>query len=74
MAKRKRSAQVSPKRAVLREEISDDFLPSPEELSKYKELDPDIINWLKKRAEEEQKFRHRFQQKKLIYYGSCRKE
>ena len=35
-------------------EIDDNPLPNPEELEKYKALDPDIIQWIKTRADKEQ--------------------
>ena len=34
-------------------------------MAKYKELDPTIIDWLKERAEEEQKARHNFNERKI---------
>ncbi len=37
----------------------DDYpLPDADELCRLKELDPNIIDWLKNRAEKEQEFRH----------------
>jgi uncharacterized membrane protein len=40
------------------EEIDDNLLPDAAEIEKLHTLDPDILTWLKKRAEQEQNFRH----------------
>lgn len=43
----------------------DSLLPPAEELSKLKELDPDCINWIKRRTEIEQDARIRFNENKI---------
>ena len=43
----------------------DNLLPPAEELSKLKELDPDIINWVKRRTEIEQDARIKFNMDKI---------
>jgi len=40
--------------------VDDSLLPPAEELAKLKELDPDIITWIKERTEKEQDARIRF--------------
>ena len=40
------------------DEIDDNLLPDAEEIAKLQALDPDIVSWLKARAEQEQSFRH----------------
>jgi len=40
--------------------VDDNILPDASELEKLKELDPDIISWLKERAEKEQDARIEF--------------
>ncbi len=41
-----------------REIVNDDLLPSAEEIAKLHAVDPEIMHWLKARAEKEQDFRH----------------
>ncbi|NPA46022.1 MAG: hypothetical protein GXO24_02285 [Chlorobi bacterium] len=69
MTKRKRQTKAvqEGKRVGLQihEEYDDSLLPAPEELKKYKELDPNIIEWIKTRAQKEQEFRHHFQNERL---------
>lgn len=43
----------------------DSLLPSADELGKLKEIDPDIIPWIKKRTEIEQEARVDFNKKRL---------
>jgi len=73
MAKKKRDTKLVRKGnqsgIQIQEEIDDSLLPSPEELQKYKELDENIINWLKERAEKEQNFRHKFNLERLKLTG-----
>jgi uncharacterized membrane protein len=40
------------------EVFDDNLLPDATEIAKLQQLDPDIVNWLKARAEKEQDFRH----------------
>ncbi len=62
MAKQKRKASVSKSenhQGHTFEEIFDDsLLPDATEIQKLSAIDPDIIQWLKERAEKEQEFRH----------------
>ena len=52
--------------AFTQQEIYDDnYLPSADELAKYKQLDPDIINWIKERTEKEQDSRIDFNNRKM---------
>jgi len=73
MAKKKRDTKFVRGRGQsglqIREEIDDSLLPSPDELEKYKTLDPNIIDWLKERAEKEQEFRHHFNDQRLKLTG-----
>lgn len=56
--------------AVEQTSIYDDsLLPPADELAKLKELDPDIINWVKKRTEIEQDARIEFNQGKIRLMG-----
>ncbi len=47
------------------ETFDDSLLPDAIELEKLKELDPDIINWIKERTAKEQDARHDFNDRKL---------
>ena len=38
--------------------FDDNLLPDASEISALSQIDPDILNWLKERAEKEQDFRH----------------
>lgn len=55
-------------------ESFDDSFVTPEELAKYKELDPSMIEWLKKRHEKEQDARLKFngQRVNLIKSGQTK--
>ena len=63
MAKQSRRAQVSRSKNhqghVVEEVFDDHLLPDASEIKKLSELDPNIIQWLKERAEKEQDFRHK---------------
>jgi uncharacterized membrane protein len=63
MAKQRRRAHISNSRnhqgQVIEEVFDDNLLPDASEIKKLAELDPDIMNWLKQRAEAEQGFRHK---------------
>ena len=48
--------------------IDDNLLPSAEELSKLKEVDPTIIDWIKKRTEIEQDARHQFNREQMAIH------
>ena len=67
MAKQTRkSAVVHNEGGQVVEEIFDDnLLPDASDISKLKQLDPDIINWLKSRAEQEQTFRHKYHSRRI---------
>lgn len=61
MAKQQRSVKARDKNLnqIEHHEFYDDsLLPSADELARLKEIDPNIIDWIKKRAEQEQDFRH----------------
>jgi uncharacterized membrane protein len=63
MAKQSRKAQVSRSKHhqghIIEEVFDDNLLPDASEIKKLSELDPNIIQWLKERAEKEQEFRHK---------------
>lgn len=63
MAKQHRRAQISRSKNhqghIVEEVFDDNLLPDAAEIKKLSELDPDIIQWLKQRAEKEQDFRHK---------------
>ena len=69
MAKQSRKQQIVKQgnnQGHLVEEIFDDnLLPDAAEIEKLMELDPTIIDWLKKSAEKEQDFRHQAVNKKI---------
>lgn len=65
-AEQNRVIQHDNKLAVEQTSIYDDsLLPPADELAKLKELDPDIINWVKKRTEIEQDARIKFNENKV---------
>ena len=65
-AEQTRVAQKNDTLAVEQTAIYDDnLLPPAEELAKLKELDPDSINWIKKRTEIEQDARIKFNMDKV---------
>ncbi|MBD5232150.1 MAG: DUF2335 domain-containing protein [Bacteroidales bacterium] len=45
--------------------VDDSFLPSPTELSEYKQIDPQIVDLLCRMSENEQKSRHKIEKEKL---------
>lgn len=45
--------------------VDDSFLPSPDELTKYKEVDPKIVDLLCLMTEREQTARHRYEEQRL---------
>lgn len=69
MAKQSRKQQIvknGNNQGHLVEEIFDDnLLPDAAEIEKLKNLDPNIIDWLKTCAEKEQNFRHNAYSKKI---------
>ncbi|CAA0154726.1 hypothetical protein [Tenacibaculum maritimum] len=69
MAKQKRKAQVTQgdgrKDHLIEETFDDSLLPDASEIEKLSQIDPEIINWLKSRAEKEQEFRHKTFNKKF---------
>lgn len=42
------------------ETVDDNLLPDAAEIERLHKIDPSILDWLKKRAEQEQTFRHEF--------------
>lgn len=62
MSKHSRQIKAAGNRDLTRVEhteiFDDNLLPDALEIEKLKCLDPDILNWLKERAEKEQDFRH----------------
>lgn len=62
MAKQQRKAQLTKtdnhQGQTIEETFDDNLLPDASEIEKLKELDPNIVDWLKARAEKEQDFRH----------------
>jgi len=62
MAKQHRRAQISRSKNhqghIVEEVFDDNLLPDASEIRKLSELDPNILDWLKDRAENEQDFRH----------------
>lgn len=48
------------------ETIDDNLLPDAAEIEKLRAIDPDIMSWLKTRAEKEQEFRHSAFDKKIV--------
>jgi len=69
MTKHKREIKTAHSRELQRleqsEEIDDNLLPDAEEIKKLAAIDPDILTWLKGRAEKEQEFRHDFSKKRI---------
>ncbi|SFU49232.1 hypothetical protein SAMN05216480_10555 [Pustulibacterium marinum] len=62
MAKQRRRAQITRDKNqqghYVEEVFDDNLLPDAAEIRQLHELDPNIIEWLKSRAEKEQNFRH----------------
>ena len=48
-----------------RESIDDTLLPDADELKKYKEIDPKVLDFILSRTSIEQDFRHQFNEKAL---------
>ena len=63
MAKQRRKAQITKKQGQLghiyEEIVDDNLLPDADEISKLSKIDPEIMQWLKERAEKEQEFRQK---------------
>lgn len=66
MAKRKREIQQTDTEYRASEQLDDHILPTAEELIRYKEVDPSIIEFLKERAKQEQNQRHKYNEEILI--------
>ena len=62
MAKGRRKAQITQSRGqrghMVEEVFDDSLLPDASEIQKLSVIDPNIMTWLKERAEKEQNFRH----------------
>lgn len=63
MGRQRRKAQLMKKQGQVghyyEEEVDDNLLPDAEEIAKLSEIDPNIMQWLKDRAEKEQDFRQK---------------
>lgn len=63
MAKKRGKARITKKHGVVgghfEVELDDSLLPDAQEIAKLSEIDPNIIHWLKERAEKEQEFRQK---------------
>lgn len=55
-------------------EEDDNLLPNPEELAKYQQLDPGMIEWIKNRCDLEQKSRIDFNNERLKLTASAHKK
>jgi len=77
MARQSRKHQVVKSRqgqGQITEEVFDDnLLPDASEIEKLHKIDPNILEWLKKNAEQEQKFRHLAYTKRLELVGKNEK-
>lgn len=69
MSKHKREIRAAQSKELQRvehsEEIDDNLLPDAEEIQKLAVIDPNILTWLKSRAEKEQEFRHEFSKSRI---------
>lgn len=69
MARQSRTQQVvqnkQGKGHLIQEVLDDNLLPDAAEIEKLHKLDPNILDWLKKRAESEQEFRHNAYQERI---------
>lgn len=69
MAKQQRKQQIIKSEQgqghLVEETFDDNLLPDASEIEKLQRLDPDIMEWLKKTTEKEQKFRHDAYEKRL---------
>lgn len=70
MAKQQRRAHVrkgnnGEHQGHIEETFDDSLLPDATEIARLQQLDPNMITWLKERAEKEQDFRHEFTREKL---------
>lgn len=69
MAKQRRKAELTRSQdrqgQVYEETFDDSLLPDAAEIQKLHAIDPEILEWLKKRAEKEQEFRHETFQKRV---------
>jgi len=60
LAKRDRKIRRQHQDFEISESIDDYLLPSAEEIEKYKEVDSELLAFIKKTAEKEQQFRHNY--------------
>lgn len=63
MAKQHRRLQGKGQQFELSEELDDRLIPSPEELSRYAEVDPKLLDLFREAAIKEQLFRHAMHEK-----------
>ena len=63
MAKQRRKAALTKQKGqighIYEEVVDDNLLPDAEEIAKLHQIDPNIMEWLKERAEKEQDFRQK---------------
>lgn len=70
----KRETEVSTKEGVGKQlestlTVDDNLLPSPQELSEYKEINPEIVQYWLKLSENEQNHRHFMEKEKIKILG-----
>lgn len=65
MAKKSKATEISHNGARQYEIMDDSLLPDVREVERFAVLDPNILEWLKTRAEKEQDFRHSDRKKQL---------
>ncbi len=69
MAKQQRRAAITKNKDqqghLIEETFDDNLLPDASEITKLYQIDPNIMDWLKDRAEREQEFRHKTFETKL---------
>ncbi len=59
MSKIQRQTKAKHNEVVHQEMYDDNFLPPADELEKLQKLQPNIVDWILSRAEDEQRFRHK---------------
>ncbi|WZL89773.1 hypothetical protein VS868_03275 [Salinimicrobium sp. 3283s] len=78
MAKQRRRAHLQKghngeHQGHIEETFDDSLLPDAAEIKRLQQIDPNMITWLKERAEKEQEFRHEFTREKLGMIKSTEK-
>jgi uncharacterized membrane protein len=74
-----RETQLSTKGAIGKQvehtyTVDDSFLPSPQELAAYKEIDPHIVNLLIEASVKEQEYRHKINYEKVRIIGRANRK